>query len=192
MKFGLLMSAMLATAAFCAAPTWAGWHGSANQQWAAADKTKAPKPSKYDITLTILEMPGGPGPCTGGEGWANICPSGDCDCFKYTGTASGAAGKGTVTFYETFDDGDSWTGKYDAICSPAYGDIEIVGSKDTESIAFDGADCSSAFFTRGALLVGGCYLQDTNVFEEGAVGSCSGNYSSTVKTEFTIKGTALK
>ena len=191
MKLRFLMGAMIA-AAFCATPTWAAWHGSANQQEAVPDKTTAPKISSYNITLTILESSSSTtSACTGGTGFADFCPSGLCDCFTYTGKASGAAGNGPVTFYETFDygDGDS---AYEAGCTPAYGEIDITGSKDTEAIAFTGADCGSSFTPQG-FLNGGCFLLDTNVFTVGgAIATCGGNYSESMNTKFTIKGKALK
>ncbi len=191
MKFRVLMSAMLATA-FCATPAWAGWHGSANQQEAVPDKTTAPKITSYNITLNILESTGfTAGACTGGTGFANFCPSGTCDCYTYTGSASGTAGNGPVTFYETFDDGDG-ASSYDSGCTPAYGEIDIKGSKDTEAIAFTGADCGSTFTPEG-FLNGGCFLLDTNIFTVGgAIAACGGNYNEIKYTKFTIKGSALK
>ncbi len=191
MKFRFLMSAMLA-GAFCATPAWAAWHGSAKQQEAVPDKTAAPKVTSYNITLTILESAGfTTTACTGGTGFANFCPSGTCDCYTYTGTAKGTAGNGSVTFYETFDEGDG-DGAYEAGCTPAYGEIDITGSKDTEAIAFTGADCGSNFTPEG-FLNGGCFLLDTNIFTlGGAIAPCEGNYSGLKYTKFTIKGSALK
>jgi hypothetical protein len=150
------------------------------------------KPSNYSVTLTIIESPGDTsGPCTGGDGWANYCPSGSCTCYTYTGTASGTAGKGPVTFYETFDNGGGLD-EYESGCAPAYGDIEINGKKDVESIAFTGGDCGSDFTPLG-FLNGGCILGATNVFTlGGAVASCGGYYSDDGYTKFTIKGKALK
>jgi hypothetical protein len=185
------MSAMLA-AAFCATPAWAGEHGSTNQQEAVPDKTTTPKPSSYNITLTILESSSSTtSACTGGTGFANFCPSGVCDCYTYTGTASGTAGNGAVTFYETFDFGNG-SGFYESGCTPAYGEIDITGSKDTEAIAFTGADCGSTFTPEG-FLNGGCFLLDTNIFTVGgAIATCGGNHSQSTNTKFTIKGKALK
>jgi hypothetical protein len=191
MKFRFLMSAILA-ASFCATPAWAAWHGSANQQEAVPDKTTTPKPSSYNITLTILKsLSATAGACTGGTGFANFCPSGVCDCFTYTGTASGTAGNGPVTFYETYDFGDG-SGTYDSGCTPAYGEIDIEGSKDLEAIAFTGADCGSSY-TPQNFLNGGCFLLYTNIFTVGGtIATCGGNYSDTMNTKFTIKGKALK
>jgi hypothetical protein len=191
MKFRFLTCAMLATA-FCATPAWAAWNGFANRQEAVPDKTTTPKPSSYNITLTILESSSSTtSACTGGTGFADFCPSGLCDCFTYTGTASGTAGKGPVTFYETLDFGDG-DGAYESGCTPAYGEIDITGSKDTEAIAFTGADCGSSYTPQG-FLNGGCFLLDTNVFTVGgAIATCGGNYSQSMNTKFTIKGKALK
>jgi hypothetical protein len=179
MKFKFLMSAMLA-ATFCAAPTWA--------------KTAAP--SKYSITVTLLAGAGGAGtsgPCTGGTGTENYCPTGDCTCYTFTGTASGTAGTGAVTFYETYE-GGSELDEYDTWCAIAFGDIEINGSKDVESIAFTGTDCGTdSSFVEESFLNGGCQLVDTTVFTlGGASAQCGGSYSKTANTKFTIKGEALK
>jgi hypothetical protein len=189
MKFRFLMSAMLA-AAFCAAPTSAAWHGSANQHEAVPDTT-TPKPAIYDITLTILESTSSSsGPCTGGEGYADVCVSGDCTCYTYTGKAIGAAGSGSVTFYESFDNDFGYVG-YEAGCDVAVGEIDISGSKDVETLSFQGADCGSAFTSQG-FLSGGCVLEDTSVFTNGAVGACTGKYSTTANTKFKITGTSEK
>ena len=58
------------------------------------------------INAKLPDGPGAAGPCTGGAGFANRCPSKSCTCYTSTGTASGSTGNGTVTFYETFDDGN--------------------------------------------------------------------------------------
>lgn len=183
MKFRLFIGAMLATAAFCAAPAWA----------------KTPEPSKYDITLTI-QLTGcttpPSGPCTGGMGYADQCPSNDCACCTYTGTASGAAGNGPVTLYETNDWGDgAGFGPSDTEMDPAYAEIDIDGSKDVEAIYFEGVALGqfllSAPPTEG-LLNGGCVIEDTTVFTGGGSGKCGSNTSTTTKTKFTITGTALK
>ena len=191
MKFRFLMSAMLA-GAFCATPAWAAWHGSANQQEAVPDKTAAPKVTSYNITLSILSSTvSTSGACIGGTGLMNFCPSGICTCYTFAGTASGSAGNGPVMFYETFDDGNA-RGHYESGCTPAYGEIDITGSKDTEAIGFIGGDCDSDFTPEG-ILNGGCFLLYTNIFTfGGAVASCGGNYTDLKYTKFTIKGTALK
>ncbi len=189
MKLRFLMSAMLA-AAFCATPAWAAWHGSASQQEAVPDKTTTPKPSNYSITLSILApTTGTAGACTGGYGYGDYCLSSTCDCYTYTGTASGTAGNGTATFYETYDQGDG-SGAHEAGCVPAYGEIDITGTKDNEVLVFVGADCGSEFTEY--FLNGGCFLFGTSIFEEGAVATCGGNYSESKYSKFTIKGKALK
>jgi len=169
MKFRFLMSAMLATA-FCVAPAWA----------------KTVKPSNYSITPTILltgcTTPHS-GPCTGGSvGWADVCPSRDCFCCTYTGTARGAAGNGPVTLYATNDYGDGGVG-----FDPAYGEIDIDGSKDVEGIVFTGVDLVPVDnvndSTAENFLNGGCIIWDSKVFTEGFA-RCGGNYSKTTSTKF--------
>jgi hypothetical protein len=127
------------------------------------------------------------GPCTGGSGYADYCPTGNCTCFTATGTAKGTAGTGSVTFYETFDQGGA-SDVGDGGCGPAYGDIEIAGSKDDETISFTGADCGSDL--NQDFLQGGCQLADTShLFPAGGLGTCGGNFSNSSNTPFTIKGT---
>jgi hypothetical protein len=193
------MSAMLASA-FCVTPAWAAWNGSAQNQVAVA--SIAPKPSAYSITLTIKETtttfacPAGAGTggaCTNGMGLANHCPSGDCECCEYTGTAAGTAGTGPVTIYETVDvGGQEEAYDYSTFCVPAYGDIEISGKKDSESIAFIGTDCASTFTPQG-FLNGGCILVASNVFTlGGAIAQCGGFYSDSAHTKFNLTGKGLK
>ena len=191
MKFKFAMTAILATA-FFGTPTWAAGHPFLDGQTAtAASKTKTEKPTNYKVTLTISESNSFSGPCTGGEGFANFCPSGMCDCIVYSGTASGTAGTGAATLNETYDTGFQST-NLESGCSLAYGDIEISGSKDVESILFDGGDCFSEFTPTG-ILSGGCLLGDTQVFVTGGLAAqCSGTYSMSGKTKFTIVGKALK
>jgi hypothetical protein len=99
-----------------------------------------------------------------------------------------------MTFYETYDYGDGAT-SYNISCSPAYGEIDIAGSKDLEAIAFTGSDCFpfAAPYYAPSSLNGGCMLWDSNVYiGGGAIAACGGNYSSDKNTKFTIKGKALK
>src|SRR5215469_8029589 len=82
------------------------------------------------------------GACNGGAGLANVCSSGGpgCTCFTTTGTVSGSAGKGTFTFYESFDNGFQVIGKSgNANCAPFYGEIDVSGSKDNETIGVRGS-----------------------------------------------------
>lgn len=102
----------------------------------------------------------------------------------------GAAGSGSVTFYESFDNASGY-GAYEAGCDLAIGEIDISGSKDVETLSFQGADCGSDFTSQG-FLSGGCLLKDTKVFADGAVGACAGYYSTTVNTTFKITGTSKK
>ncbi len=195
MKSRLLMSAMLVTA-FFATPTWAAWNGSALRHAAPSASTpdaSGPKPSNYKDTLTIIEQAlGTSGPCIGGEGWADYCPSGDCSCFTYTGSVKGTDGSGPVTIYETFDNAGALFGLGDNnACTPALADIEISGSKHTESFAFTGADCESGI-TSTYFFNGECLLEDSSVFNGGLVAKCGGNYSDSTHTKFTISGKALK
>ena len=94
MKSKILVVAML-VAAFSSAPAMAYWHGQGHQTDATPEKKKGPHPEKYDVTLFIaFGASSTSGPCTGGSGNADFCPTGDCECFTATGTAKGTAGKG--------------------------------------------------------------------------------------------------
>jgi len=192
MKFKFLMSAMLATA-FCSTPTWAGHFSNANQGSVVPDKMTGPKTSKFDITLTLAPGAGGPGtagPCSGGEGFADFCPGGTCTCYTYTGTVKGSAGSGVFAFFETYDRNEGYDEGTTAV-TPAYGDLEIAGSKDTESIIFEGADFGAEFVFSG-FLAGGCIIAETGVFLGGAEATCTGSYNEDSKTTFSIKGVGLK
>ena len=183
-----VIAAILVLTAFGAGTASAAWHGAkANSENSNSAATKI---SKWSVNLTILESTNSTsGACTGGDGLADYCPTGDCTCYTYTGKASGSAGTGTVTFYETFDIGGGIGGSNSG-CAPAYGDIEINGSKDTESIAFEGADCGSEFTAN--LLIGGCQIAVSDVYGLGALAECAGTYSTDFKTKFAIKGAGGK
>lgn len=190
MKTGILV---ILAAALYVTPVWAAPSGFLQLQQDGPAVSSA-KPSNYNVILTILFTGVAHitnGPCTGGDGLANICPSGDsCFCGTFVGTASGSAGTGAVILYET-EDLSSQATAYQTACTDVYADIEINGSKDVESIGFIGAECDSEF--SGSILNGGCFLANTRTFAAGgAFGQCGGNVSPTRKTTFTIKGKGLK
>jgi hypothetical protein len=183
-KSRLLAIVVLATA-FAATPVLAAMHG--GHQQATPDKSKGPKPSKWDLTLTIqYSQNSASGACTGGAGNADFCLTGDCTCFTATGFAKGTAGKGDVELFETFDNGgvveEAITG-----CGPVYGDIEILGTKDEESISFVGADCGDEVTD---ILSGGCTLTNSERFSEFGLASCAGIISDTFPTAFKVSGQA--
>ncbi len=139
----------------------------------------------------------GAGPCTGGEGLANYCPVGPCDCAISTGTASGSVGQGSVTVYETIDKGKDFGVAGD--CSPAYFDVEITdATQDNESIAGSGGDCyDGGFRIVNEYVGGGCELGAASKLFLNANGQCSGFYgeidkSDTYPLKFLITGTAIK
>jgi len=187
MKVRLLAIAAVATAFAAATPLWAFPHG--GQVQAAPDKkSKGPHPSKWDVTLTIQYNVGGTsGPCTGGEGNADACLSGDCTCYSAAGFAKGTTGKGDVELFETFDNGGEFI-EFASACGPVYGDIEISGTKDTESISFVGSDCFSE--VTADLLSGGCQLTDSVKFHDAGLATCAGNISNSNPTTFKISGAA--
>jgi hypothetical protein len=190
MKSKLLVIAMLA-AALSSAPALAQWHGQEHKADATPEKKKGPHSSQWDLTLSLLypSTSTNDGPCTGGAGNADHCLSGDCLCFTATGTAKGSAGNGPVNFYETVDAGGR-VGPMDddSGCEPVYGDIEIAGKVDTESIAFVGSLCFSSIAPE--ILEGGCQLTDSEKFPGVGLGQCGGNVNTIIDQPFTIKGRA--
>ena len=180
---------MLATA-FSAGPAVAYWHGAPHQAAVSPEKKKGPHPSNWDLTLSLLfSSTNTGGPCAGGSGNADYCPSGDCLCYEATGTAKGSAGNGPATLYATYDAGGEFgPSSDDSGCVPVYGDIEIAGKVDTESIAFTGASCFSTISFE--FLEGGCQLTDSTKYSEGGLGQCGGNVYTIVPQPFTIKGKA--
>src|SRR5277367_6585825 len=104
-KIRIFVAAVLAAALYLT-PVWAIASGPLQLQ-DAAPAVVTVKSSNYNITLTILFTGLAHitnGPCTGGDGLANICPAGDsCFCGTFIGTATGSAGTGAVILYETED-----------------------------------------------------------------------------------------
>jgi hypothetical protein len=184
-KSRLLAIVVLATA-FAATPALAVMHG--GQEQATPDKkSKGPHPSKWDLTLTIQYSTGSSsGACTGGSGNADFCLSGDCTCYTASGFAKGTAGKGDVELFETFDNDGEIDGPITG-CGPVYGDIEILGTKDDESISFVGSDCGDPITD---ILSGGCQLTDALRFSVFGLASCEGNISNSHPTTFKISGEA--
>jgi hypothetical protein len=184
-----VVTALFLMAALCAAPAWAnGRRGAAQSAQPAA--SSSPKVKSFNLTIKMLENQNSTsGPCTGGtEGYDNYCATGGCDCYTFSGTANGPAGKATVNFYETYD----YDTEYDFsnyYCASAYGEIDVVGTKDTVAIAFVGADCGSDFAP--SYLTGGCMVgNDLN--GASAAGPCSGLYGLSKPSAFKIKAKGIK
>jgi hypothetical protein len=182
-------AALLIVATVSAAPVWANeWHGAAGSAQSAPAVSS--KPKSFNLAIKMLEDPGfTSGACTSGAiGYANYCASGSCDCYSYSGTANGAAGKAIVAFFETYDYGTEYDfSNYG--CASAYGEIDVIGTKDTLAIAFVGADCFSNFAP--PYLTGGCMLGD-DLNGAQAAGPCSGLYSDSKVTTFKIKAKGIK
>ncbi len=192
-----ILAMTLLAGAMSASVAWAG----AGDEATIAGAAKNPVVTwSIKINAQLPDGSGTAGPCTGGAGFANHCPSKSCTCYTSTGTVSGTAGNGTVTFYETFDDGNEVDQNLSVTCRPAWGDIEIMGSKDTESIGWIGGDCfanpfSTSPFTNTEVVNGGCELNPSKLFL-GGWAACSGSYGALKGGNFplklTIKGKAWK
>jgi hypothetical protein len=86
-----------------------------------------------------------------GDTYDNFCPSGGCSCLQYddpdkiefTGNKVGASEKGTVHFtYDGGSDGTGIGGHTGLGCNPVFGEVQVPGSKDTETIYFNGSICA--------------------------------------------------
>jgi len=189
--------ALLLVGVLCAGPASGGMSDDASGSSATSLATWNIKISALDSSTTGTTL----GKCTGGAGLADYCPVGPCRCFTSTGTASGSAGNGKVTFYETYDEGTSFT-EGAVTCVTSYVDIEIAGSKDNESIACNVGDCYAApygtnAFTTPEYVNGSCELKPsssklfTNAFG-GGVGAYGALANGNYPLKYSIKGKAEK
>ena len=174
-------------------------------QSAQALRGGKPETVAYRVVLKGKQDAGTPNTtCTSGSGLANYCPSGNCTCYSGSGTISGSAGKGTFKFYETYDVGKQVQPADNLYqCAPFYGDLEITGAKDTESIGLYGSDCENLIDSPDfpGFISGGCFLAASSSRYEMAFGECSGPYTETQNGDgsisgyplnFTITGKAIK
>jgi hypothetical protein len=193
---GRIFLVAVSAAVLSATPVWAGHLNrgvnGGGQTHAVANAKPAAAHSLTASLVVTLNNAGTSGACTGGTmGLANVCPSGNCTCFTYSGTSNGTAGKGTVKIFETYDDDTEISGLAGAQdnCASAYAEIDIAGKSDTEVLAFTGADCAD--ISGNTYLAGGCDLESSGTFLAGA-GPCSGTAVSDTQVKFQIKGKGLK
>jgi hypothetical protein len=75
-----------------------------------------------------------------GDAYDDFCPSGACRCEVYEGHASGnRIGKASdVALHLTIDQGSSTSSPG---CSPVFGELQLSGSKDQETINLNGSFC---------------------------------------------------
>jgi hypothetical protein len=191
---GRILAIALVTAALAPSLAWAGPR-SIGAQGAVPDSKSTS--TKWTVSISAQEPNDSStsGPCTGGIGLADFCPVGPCDCYISTGTASGAIGKkGTAAVYETIDFGQGVGVEGD--CTTAYFDIEVTGSKDTESIGGNGGDCFDDDVTQTEYVAGGCTLGAASTLFSDAEGQCIGSYGAEKNGNFplhiTITGKAVK
>ncbi len=185
----------LLAATLTPAIAWAGPRGIGTEQTAVPDSKKSENISWIVDIKAQSPQNSTSGPCTGGIGLADFCPVGPCECLTLTGTASGTVGHGAVTVYETIDFGQAIG--VDGDCTTAYLDIEITGSKDTESIGGNGGDCFNGDITPTEYVAGGCELGAASTRFSDAEGQCSGSYGAAEKNgnfplKISIKGKAIK
>ena len=86
-----------------------------------------------------------------GDTYDNFCPSGSCSCFQYddpdkiefTGNKVGSSEAGTVHFTrDGGSDGTGISGHTGLGCNPVFGEVQVPGSKDTETIYFNSSICA--------------------------------------------------
>jgi hypothetical protein len=67
----------------------------------------------------------------------------DPDKINFTGNKVGSSKKGTVHFtYDGGSDGTGISGHTGLGCNPVFGEVQVPGSKDTETIYFNGSICA--------------------------------------------------
>ena len=85
-----------------------------------------------------------------GDTYDKFCPSGSCRCLQYddpdktrfSGNVVGSAKAGTVHFtYDGGSDGTGVSGHTGLGCNPVFGEMQVPGSKDNETIYFNGSIC---------------------------------------------------
>jgi hypothetical protein len=147
--------------------------------------------TKYSGTIKLTTHTFTLGKCTDSDPHAELCPSGAaCHCETFAGTYSGTAGKGTATGVATVDEGEGQAPVAGgaAGCSPSYGVIRIIGSKDTETFEVDGGSCAN--LDGSASNGGGCVMESSSRFAEGAVVFCSSSINSKGDGMVLMKGLA--
>lgn len=190
MKIGVLSLSVL-MALFCAQASWA---------WGPTDKALESAPAAklvaYNVVLILTETGQTTGACTNAY---NVCASGNCTCFQFSGTSSAtdaagqgtATGKGTATFDFTYDNGNEVETFSDAgDCAPAAGVIEITGKKDDETLEINGSACDT--LNGGSPLIGGFVVTDSNIYTGGAEGSYLGNFTGQTTFKLVLTGKAAK
>jgi hypothetical protein len=112
-------------------------------------------------------------------GFAQNCPSGNCTCQVYIGSATGGSvGKGSATLSITLDNGfevpSSPTG---GVCVPIYGDLSMNGTKDVEDDNLIGTFCDQAKQNLPQPIMGGYGISTSNTGKTGNNGTYTGNYT---------------
>jgi len=168
----------------------------AGASWAWGPEAKTVKPdaaklklTAYSVTLKLVlnDVVDGT-PCSNDYA---ICASGDCNCFEFSGTATGTAGSGAAEFSFTYDFGDIVpTYNDNGDCAPVAGEIDISGSKDDEVLLISGSACDT--LNGGSPLIGGFSLVDTNIFIEGAAGTYLGSFTGSSTFKLVLTGQASK
>lgn len=109
--------------------------------------------STYNLRIkgALLNRFGGTCGSALADTYDTFCPSGACSCLQYddpdkntfSGNVTGGKGKaGFVTVHFTFDGGDHTGINGKGLgCAPVFGEIQLQGKKDAETISFAGSFC---------------------------------------------------
>jgi hypothetical protein len=142
-------------------------------------ETAVPKPKTIKGSAVIIGTGGiiADGACITANTYAEICPSGTCECFTITDAkVSGRLyGKGTADVFATIDLGNGLSGT-PPTCLPVYGAVILntSGKKAaTETVNFQGAFCAPASVNgKGSVGAAWQIVESTN--NESGLGTVTG------------------
>ncbi len=179
-----VLASMTLIAIFAAGASWA-WGPAAKAAKSDAAKVKL---STYNTTLKLTQTDLLDTACSNDY---NVCASGDCVCFEFSGTSGGTPGGGTATLGLTYDLGNIVeTSNDNGDCAPVAGELNISGSKDSETLLINGSACDT--LNGGTPLIGGFVLVDTSLFAGGAAGTYLGGFTGESTFRLVLKGQAKK
>jgi hypothetical protein len=123
-----------------------------------------------------------------GDTYDTFCPSGSCSCSQYddpdkirfNGNMVGSAKAGTVHFTrDGGSDGTGVSGHTGLGCNPVFGEMQVPGSKDVETIYFNGSICqpqaNSSANTAARKMTGGWSIHSSSHGIH-AFGTFTGNF----------------
>lgn len=131
-----------------------------------------------------------------GDSYDNFCPSGACSCLQYddvekgrfAGNVLGKGKKGSVHLHITRDGGagTGHSGKSGPGCNPVYGQMELAGTKDVETIYFAGSLCDPQGNHGQESMTGGWSI-NSSAHGIKAFGTLTGSFGFFKNTLFSMK-----